>query len=526
MALKLELLEDICATTSAQVKDLYPDMELMFIVHDSGQFQDVVKTREYAVSLHPAGDIARTILERNSHRELSGFIGLAMQSKATWLGLGRKENILALFNINMGEFENLREARRMIYHLAWHAIDLYDVRQRREYAAKFRTGPLIPKRSPMNLARLNLQADIFAFIMCGLMGEEKSLHDTAMLRARNSLLPLYSSRAEDYPFMIGYETADYAYNEVSSSQPPKGKFVSFARQAALEVSQAFDDGNIRQWWGFSEPAQDMAWRNFTPETILACAINTSPDPFVRAIGHLIADFSRVAPATNTEVIKIYNSFMPQEQNKLLHREIMEQTFQDAISRGIEMESGQPLLVAANMQNESLLEGRILGWCANALQASARAFENALASGVSPAQAATLEFESTKEDASWDSIKKLGEEIIEKKRQGVAMTMNTMADFCAGNNKFAVIAGAVKATISYAPAGPALTAANDFTPAFASPAPSSPAPKGPAPVQPGFTAAPSGPALGGGGNQAFRQQVMAERQRLLREQGSKDDTSQQ
>ncbi|MFA7457295.1 MAG: hypothetical protein WCY57_07615, partial [Micavibrio sp.] len=447
MTLRQDIVEDICALTARQVQELYPTLQLMFIPHENGQFGAVVEAREHETINHPAAKIARAILEKNTARDLSGFLGMAIEHKVKWFGLSSREYILALFNVNLGDFETAKDARRGLYHMAWHAIELFDVRQRPQYISKFRSGPLVPKRSPMNFARLNLQADLFSAIMCGLMGDEDSLDDLAHRRAQDSVAPVYTRRAEDYPFVIAHETARFALERLREMNPERPKFIYYARQVAIEVSQTFDEANIRQWWGFSEPAQDMAWRDFSANTILGCAVNTSADPFVRATAHLVSDLTQIRPLSRVDVSGTYNAFAGQEQNQMLHREMIEKTFQEAMARGVEMESGQPLLLAAYEQNEKLTEGRIIGWCANALQAAARAFENALVTGVSPSQAAALEFESTKNETDWDTLKKIGETVTEQRRSGFTVTLNSLADMCNGQPAFSVISASLQNSIN-------------------------------------------------------------------------------
>lgn len=527
MALRPNLVEDICALAVRQAQELYPNLQLMFIPHENGQFSEIIESREHDVSNHPAGEIATSILEKNSNRDLSSFLGMAIHTKSKWLGLATEENMLGLFNLNMGEFSSQKDAQRTIYHLMWHAFDLYEVRKKPEYITKYRSGPMIPKRSPMNLARLNLQADIFSASMAAFMGDDKALDDMALQRAQDSVAPIYSRRAEDYPYVIALETANYAFEQISKHNDiPKNKYMHYARQIAVEVSQAYDEQNIRQWWGFSEPSQDMAWRGLKPDIILGCAIYTSEDPFVRATAHVVADITQAAPLKGDDIARNYNSFANQQQNQMLHRELMEKTFQDAIALGIKSESGRPLLVAANEQNEGLLEGRIIGWCAGALQAAARAFENALSSGVPPLQAAKIEFESTKNETEWDHLKKLSEDVIEQKRNGFAVTLNNLADLCAGQPHLATVTGALQSTLADPAFQPSISIANDFAPRMPTPAPAAPAPKGPsvqaAPSMP--AAAPAGPSLGGAGNARIRQHMLAEQRKLQQEQdsGPKDD----
>lgn len=509
MGIDNDILQGICDLASRQVQELYPNLQTMFILHDRGMLSEIIDTSEHRIFQHKAGRIAATILEKNRAQDASSFMGIAIYHEARWLGLSSKDHTLALFNINREQFSDAEKARRAIYHLTWHAIDLMEVRQRPEYARKFRSGPLIPKRSPMNLARLNLQADTFAAVMSGLYGEEDAIASLAKDRAHGSLGSLQGQHAEDYPFCVAYESASYAYDELKSIKPAERTFARYARQLTLEVGSNIPDKSIRRWWGFSEPAQDMAWRGQEKDFILGCALYTSTDPYIRATGHLVADITGIEPVNGLELGSAYNAFVSKEQNKSLHREMVEKTFEEAIARGVAEESGQPFLLAANEQNESLTEGRILGWCANALQASARAFESALSSGVSPAVAARLEFEGTRHNPEWEDLETIGKRIVDKKQEGFAVTLGNVAELAHETQALASVLNSVKNTMNDPAYIKKLEAANDLmlqgpvptASGPSGPAPSAPAPKGPAPKAPVLQMAPAGPAPGLGGNNA-------------------------
>lgn len=523
MGIKLGILQDICNLAIHQVRELYPNLELMFIPHEGGRFHEVVATSEHELAKHSAGKTAQSILEKNNSRELSSFLGMAIHHDVKWLGLSSSDTLLGLFNVNTDEFDDAKDMRRAVYHLVWHAIDLIEIRQRPEYAAKFRSGPMIPKRSPMNMARLNLQSDVFSGVMSALQGEEDALDILASQRAMDSILPVYARRAEDYPYVIAMEAAKYAYEELLAIKPPKNKYMSYARQMAQEIGRTFDDKSIRQWWGFSEPAQDMAWRNMEKETILGGAIYTSEDPFVRATAHLVADITGVTPLPAAQLGNLYNAYANHEQNYVLHREMMEKTFEDAVARGVKAESGQPLILAANEQNENLADGNILGWCANALQSAARAFDNALSSGASPIVAARLEFEGTRDIPTWESLKKIGEGIVDHKRTGLGATLGTIAEICHGDEAFASVLGSIRVTMKDPNYIRKLEAANDLAlrPAASSAAPSAPTPKAAPQVSAPAPSAPI-PGLGGGSNAAARHAMMERMRREQQNQGKGDD----
>lgn len=506
MGIRIDSVENACSLIARQVQDVYGDLTMHFIVHGKGQMNERIALSEHEVIRHAAGDTARAILRKVPKADHSSFLGMAVSLQKTNFGLSSKDHVLALFNINIDNYTDLSEAKTHIYHLAWHAIDLMDIRKRPEYRRKFKSGPMIPKRSPMNLARANLQADAFAAVMQGLNGDAEALDLLAVLRGRNALVQLSEQRAEDFPYIIALEAAQFAYSELERNKIARSKYIETARHISLEIGYTFDEASVKQWWAFSEPAQDMAWRGYKPEEILGAAVFTSENPYVRATAYLVSEVTGIEPLTSHEIAQAYNAFANQEKNKLLHREIMQATFEEAISIGNEEESARALLDAANTQNENMTEGRILGWCASALQAAAKAFQNAMDNGGSPLEAAQQEFDGAKAKLDWDTIKKLGDDIVSQRRQGYTVTMGNIAEICNENPAFAPILGSIKMTLNDPGYLQQLQASNDYglnagAPAPTGPAPEGPALKGPAPKAPGPqgpSAGPSGPAPGGGG----------------------------
>jgi hypothetical protein len=447
MGLRIDSVENACSLIARQVQDVYGDLTMHFIVHGKGQMNERIALSEHEVIRHPAGDTARSILRKIPKTDHSSFLGMAVALQKKLFGLSSKDHVLALFNINIDTYTDISEAKTHIYHLAWHAIDLMDIRKRPEYRRKFKSGPMIPKRSPMNLARANLQADAFAAVMQGLNGDAEALDLLAVLRGHNALIQMSEQRAEDFPYIIALEAAQFAYSELERNKIARSKYIETARHISLEVGYTFDEASIKQWWAFSEPSQDMAWRGYKPEEILGAAVFTSENPYVRATAYLVSEVTNIEPLPSHDITHAYNPFANQEKNKLLHREIMQATFEEAINLGNEEESARALLDAANSQNENLTEGRILGWCASALQAAAKAFQNAMDNGGSPLEAAQQEFDGAKAKLDWDTIKKLGDDIVSQRRQGYTVTMGNIAEICNENPAFAPILGSIKMTLN-------------------------------------------------------------------------------
>lgn len=548
MAVSINSIQSICDAITRDVELAYNGLSLYFVIHGVGKMRESIALAEHEIITHRAGNAARAIIRKHTQTERSSFLGIAIASESKMMGFKKTDHILGLFTINKDNFESEEEARAEIYHLVWHAIDLYEIRQDPSYRRKFKTGPMVPKRSPLNLNKAHLQADAFAATLAALRGDKKMLPLISKKRGLNSLSTISDFKAEDFPSIIAMEACEFAISDLMQQPIEKENQLQIARKLSLDVGYAFDEHNIQQWWDFCIPAQDMAWRGFSKEEILGAAVNTSNNPFVRSMGYLVQEVTEIEPMTAARLRHNYNAFIDPAMNLKLHREMVDSIFEEAVLQGVEEASSQAFLEAANKQNEDLTEGRILGWCANALQDAARAFERALLNGAAPDQAARMQFEGNKTDPEWETLKELGDNIVDQRRQGFAVTMGHIAEICHNNPAFAPILGSLKITMNDPSYIQKLEASNDLamTPTAPTPkglAPKGPAPKGPAPTAPELSYAPAAPAmpaaptaaapsLGGKGNRARimqerrRQQILAQQQAQNSTEGSGDNSTQQ
>ncbi len=513
----------MCHAISRQIAEVNKPLKIHWIVHHAGQRAETAALEEHDISRHPAGTHALNILRRKRDDDNTSFLGLAVASESKFFGLINRSHLLALLSVNIDQFKDARAIKRNLYQQVWHALDLSEIRERKEYKDKFRNGPMVPKRSPMNRAKANLRADVFSAIMVALEGNKKAIREAAEERCMMALTPHHGYRAEDFPFIIAMEAAIFSFRETKKGNGNRARTIKTALEIAEEISKTFDETSIRQWWAFSQPAQDMAWRGHTPKEILGAAINTSEDPYVRATGLLIYEIMNIEPRSSSELVGVYNAYADPELNERLHRETADEIFEGIIAQGIFENSGAPFITGANEQNKNLTEGKIMGWCASALQAAASAFESALASGESPTKAARREYHENQKQTEWDTVKKLGDKIIEQRRNGYAVTFTELLELCNQEEDFHIIRSSVENTVQDPEFQKKLEAAAEFTPEVkpgmdpvATP---KAAPKA-APSGPVYAAA---PGLGGGNNaQRIRQQAF-ERQKQAREQSDATNT---
>lgn len=524
MQSRVDRINAICKAVEQQIEDNYADLRLCYVVHGQGQFSEAVALREHDIATHPAFESAQIIIKKNLDQEHTSFLGLAIASRPLLFGLIRRNSFLALININADSYKNLNDARHDINHLAWHAIDLMQLRDNPKYKNKFKNGPMIPKRSPYNLSKANIKADTFAATMCGLQKNKEAIKQLSKRRAMDVLTAHSEKRAEEYPFVVAMEPSEFAFEELVQNGTPKSKSLIESQKIADEVAMIVDESGIgiEQWWSFARPAQDMAWRGYPAEDILGAALNTSEDPYIRAIGYLIADVTGIEPKSAVDLMNSYNAFANIEQNARLHRDLVDSVFEELVLASLKEDSSEIMILTANQQNENLTHGNILGWCGSALQAAANAFEKAKILGKEPDQAARIEFEGNKELTTWDAIQNLGERIIERKRLGYVITLGHIADLCEEIDDVSNVLQAVQKTLQDPNYIKKLEAANQINaiPSLVqAPAPVTPAPRAAPAIQPAMAPAAPGMGMGGGG---MSQAAM--RQRVLQNKKSTEDKS--
>lgn len=498
MVLQTDAVQQNCRSISRQVRDHMRTLNLSFIVHHSGQHLEALSLASQELLTHPAAEAALHILKKPSRNEQSGLLGIVTWRESLFFGLASRTSAMALNTLNIDDFSSLRDVRAHAWHDAWYALNLMGMRNRPRHNNSVKDSIMLPDLDEMIKTSWNLRADVFSAIMSGLNGDKHAIHHLAHARSEAALKRNPGHTPEYYPFPIAMEATVSAYAQMMRHPPSKRRQIAAALKIAETVGNTYDELALQQWIYFCKPAQDMAWRGDPAPLIIGAAVSTSQDTYVRATGFLVSEILQIKPTSIINVQEHYSPFAEERYNKRLHETMMERTFQNAVSAGLSDASANPFLDAANKQNQRLVDGHILGWCAAALQAAGRAFENAIASGSkTPDQAARREFDFNREKTTWDSLRDLGENIVEHYRRGETVTFGDILDFCGRSSALAGVSNAVAFTMKDPGYLKKLDIANDLSPSnIPAPAPAA-APKAPAPAMP----APAMPAPGMGGGSA-------------------------
>lgn len=508
--------EKVCAAFEKRLENAFKPLTIKAVVYLEGDKIEALKRYNSQIQNHPAYAPAQYIIakevERPDFSENSSFLGLAAKRNAKITNMFTKDHLLGIIGINVSEYKTLTCLENHLAQLSWEAINITKLRRSPKYSQKFMDGPLIPLRTTLNRTKANLRADIFMVALRFLDGDKSAVLSLAQRRSLDILLARIYHRPEEYPYPVIFETLHRAIQE--GTLTPSKRSNDNMKQAwdlADMIGGMVSDEQIKEWWTYAKPAQDMAWRGYRSDLILGASFSTNRNARFKTIGLLIQDLSKLQPYWPKDDSHLYNPFESDEGMMHRHNTIIDEIFEDVVAKGMYENSGDPFLQTANALNGFLREGNVLGWCGAALQSAAGAFDRAILSGRSPSSAARMEFEGQRNKTSWEALQALGEKISDRKRDGVIVTHSEIVDLCAESDDLNTVRLSVNTSIKDGRFQEMLKNADYTTglsPAVArtlqmnmngpniGPNTPAPAPQGPAPV---VVRGPAGPSLGMGGS---------------------------
>lgn len=451
-------LEEAAKELASEIQGIYPSLDLRVLIHRRGQRNDRITKTMSGLKGHPAYEAARDLFKSRTSNENSAFLGIAVGHERGFLGMKGKASCLAFITVNLDQYSSREEAHYSLFHLGSQLFDIMAT-LRLETLRNSSEVILQPKRSPLSLARANMKADIFSALMMTSEGHSEAIHDLARLRGMQSLMAQAYQRPEEFPYAISVDVAEYAVSQLKSVSA--NALLKSVNQLALGVARTFDKQNLESWVSFTSPAQTMAWSGSTPDQILGAAIHSCPNPFIKSIGNLVAEVTRIDPAMKNTLQTDFNPYVDLEINQIAHERQIEETFEMVMVHSMEADSALPLIRVANNQNESMLKGKMLGWCAHALHASAKAYEHARQRGIPAEQAARLEFESAKNQTDWSSLNKVHDHVLSQRRNGFAVTLGEMANWCKTSIDLRPVMESINHTLADPTYGRKLAVANEM-----------------------------------------------------------------
>ncbi len=424
--LKQDDIHEICQKFTGFLEKSAYAVSLKYIFHHWGQRDEAIELENYFFQSHPAGSIALNILHKSKNTNHSQFHGLAIETTQSMMGLREQKHTLGIITINLDNHSTADSILREVYHLGWMAIDTARLLQSPKYKNNLKSGPLLPKRSALNLTKATLQADIFSVLVLADLGFDLSIKTLARDRCLDTMIAKTKNKPWHYPYPLAYQTTQQAWNTLIKKDKEKSTyhFILTPLQFASSIARTIPDEAYQQWWDFCKPAQEMAWQNHNPEYILSAAIHTSEDPIIQVTSLIIKNCTDLETSEKRIKHTRFNAFRSDEQNKSYHEKAIEETFEFVLEKGLEEQSAQPFIDEANHQNQDLTEGKVFGWCASALQLAANTFEKAEIDDIeSTKNLITLSFKGSQQELKYESLVALGERIIEERKNGVTITLS-------------------------------------------------------------------------------------------------------
>ncbi len=374
MTIDYKTAKHICSVIRRQVQSSFPELYMEFVLHENEKRGEAFLKEKHLINELPAGNHMIEYIKSNESRNISEkntscFVAMARHKKPIFLGFFKSYDYLALSFINYSHFDNEIELKNHVFHIAWHAINLY----KNHVNSDSKVNILTPEASKNQLYHNNLTADIFSTLVQLMQGRKDALDTMAKQRIYGTISPKIGFKAEEYSFPICLDTLEFMFDNNIDQYKNHKKPVIDAFNIAKNVSDAFDETAIKQWNSFSVPAQEMAWLGYSPNIILGAALYTSENTYIQSIADMIADKMGVKPETITS-LQDYNPFANNKTNEHAHKKQCDDLIKSLLSKVKETGDYKILIEIARKQNQSLLEKSPMGWCANALIAVANIIE--------------------------------------------------------------------------------------------------------------------------------------------------------
>lgn len=426
-----------CTDISHHVREALPHLDLHFLIYQPGEKAEKITRLLPYIKDHPAWDEAASILKfKTIDQDRSGFLGLAHGLETIHLRLKKeRKKSLAFIALNTSQYSDFDSAVMDVHFFTAQMIDM--VSKNNPHQQSDNTPHCVT----------NLTSDIYSILQMTHDHKYDAAQTLTLRRSIETLTPQSFLKPEDYPTPLALDVINYTINnQLLSSVIGRGTSRIISQfQLAHQISKSFEIENLQTWTQFANACQTMAWSGFSASQILGASVYTSNNPFIKSMGHLLSELTNLAPVGADYLPIGYNPFVADEINRINHERVVDETFEMVLIHTIEADSHLPFIRVANNQNEALLKGKISGWCANALQASAKAYVGAKERGIPPAQAAKLEFQSVKGRSNWQCLTNLHQHIIHLYRNGQQPCLETIIDWCSPITDAKFIAESVSQT---------------------------------------------------------------------------------
>ncbi len=458
MSIDQKTARHICNVTRRQIQNSFPNLHLHFCVHGENRRREAFTKEAGIINEHPAGKFFveyhdKETTEKVMQKNKSRFVSIARHNKPGFLGFSRSNEYMALSFINYERFSSETNVRNHTYLAAWHAIVLYrDYTSRNKKTEKAQQAKyiddhnlLIPNITLEELCFRNLAGDIFSACAQLLLNKDDVISHINNQRIIDTLTPQKGFRSEQYPFPACIDQLEAMVEKLLPKYKKEKKTMLAASKMTDEIAQTYDITILERWKSFSLPAQQMAWAGELPETILGAALYTSENTYTQSTADMVAEKMDIRPEPITG-FQENNPFTNQITNEQTHINLGKKIIKSILETIDTPSDYKKLLNVADKQNDLMLEGKVIGWCAGALLRAAEMIKHC--------QDPTLLQNILKQSEDvflsefnaipWDTLNHFSFQIFRERRKGKTLEHDDLIEISTQNEEFTTINNALYA----------------------------------------------------------------------------------
>ena len=365
MSVNFQVIERIYLDITAQVKAVFPELTIMWIVHDEGKRTTALTQLQHKFNIHPAGKMMLPKLEDLEDRQR--FAGIACAREKSKFSLFANSHALACFYVDISKIQDEKIARLQAY------MDIYQVLDTLNPETILNRSLDLPPKAfiaPSNIEEEHLTTmehlgrDVFSVLVSYLEGEKQSTYYLAKYRTQQVFNVNQGAMPEQKVFPVVTDTLRLLISEYTQDVDFKKTGLSPffpAFSMTREILDSFPMQTANSWQMFCRRAQLMAWAGHDIETILGAAVYYTEDAFIRSDAHLACEILGVKPRLMTRC-HFYNTFANDEFNERRHFKLCEEYFEMLTMKASIQNNTKLFTERIHRQNESFLLGAIMGWC--------------------------------------------------------------------------------------------------------------------------------------------------------------------
>ena len=471
-------------------------VEVVLFCLDSSDLFTYMNNVENKYKAHPASEELRFVLNDLRDNPREGFIGSASAKVKGLFPWSKKEKKILVIAYNEHSFRQKMEKILFIDECYGRAI--------LECYPEIKKKLSISSNPVINMVVFQLFANFFAAANFAFENGNQVIYTLVRERSKRVFQRVlgHDPRYDAFPLFADRLMRYLSKNNSRVVSSPR--MLDRLVQDISKITSFNDTKQIVRWRSFCECAQDMVWRGYAPKDVLAASVVGNGSPYFQSIGKVLAKYIGVTPPKREENHYDYNSFASEDENAKRHEKEIRETLGDALDMSFESGDAHIFHEKANAQNQDLLQGKFVGWCAKALQSTADLFDKLRHLGEDSDEEIKQKMrdnfmeEVGADDCDWGRLKAVSDDVVDQLKEGRVVTHNMLIQI-ANDNDMEGVAKSVEKTTKSGEFQEKIELTNALEQKPEGPAPQTPSLK----AAPKVAHAPSAPGMGGGGRGRMR-----------------------